>query len=99
MGNVFSPLHNDIARNIEKVKESYDTNPSLYECIEDLILNKKSEGDEIPLEALLWLKRFVRINNENTNKPQVNCNYYYAKIHYINSITHREKTNSNFWRN
>ncbi|KAK6625425.1 hypothetical protein RUM43_005723 [Polyplax serrata] len=101
MGNVFSPLHNDIARNIEKVKESYDANPSLYECIEDLILNKKSEGDEIPLEALLWLKRalhfsllfFQRIINDNRKCENLQEHMAFAYSHtlepYHNWITRK----------
>ncbi|KAI6235753.1 Glycolipid transfer protein [Aphelenchoides besseyi] len=60
LGTAFIPVKNDVLGNVEKVRKMYNTDPTEFAFLEDLILaDLKAHNNKLGLatEGLLWLKR------------------------------------------
>lgn len=60
LGTAFTPVKNDVLGNVIKVRSKYESNPSAFPYLQDIVDTDLRENNNrlgIASEGLLWLKR------------------------------------------
>uniref|UniRef100_A0A1B6K9P3 Glycolipid transfer protein domain-containing protein n=1 Tax=Graphocephala atropunctata TaxID=36148 RepID=A0A1B6K9P3_9HEMI len=60
-GNLFAPVRYDMAGNIEKLTQVYNTNLERHGNLNDMVLLEQSTGGILATDALMWLRRALHL--------------------------------------